>query len=217
MHLISMIGENVHGRIISKTLSEYEIPHEVVIEKGTKRSSKYEKWLAPEFQSKISAKKIIVDSVTNKFARAIYKQTKGFVINGGLPILNFSIIKLCKKGLLNAHPGILPNYRGLDPVKWTLKNKDKIGATIHFIDEGIDSGPIVIKKVLQKIQANNIVELRLEVIRFASVLLAEFLRFPEKYKIKKQKKEEGQIYRLYSDETDPLEKKLIQNLKYYKK
>lgn len=52
-------------------------------------------------------------------------------------------IKKCKK-IINIHPGILPQYRGVNPVNWSLKNKEKFhGVTIHEIDKGIDTGSII--------------------------------------------------------------------------
>lgn len=46
--------------------------------------------------------------------------------------------------MLNIHPGSLPEYRGLNPVNWALKNNEKFhGVTIHEITGGIDSGPVV--------------------------------------------------------------------------
>jgi len=52
-------------------------------------------------------------------------------------------LKKCGK-TINIHPGILPQYRGVNPVNWSLKNKEKFhGVTIHEIDSGIDTGPII--------------------------------------------------------------------------
>ena len=48
-------------------------------------------------------------------------------------------------GLLNVHRGIIEQYRGLDSTMWAIYNKDfdNIGVTIHGIDSGLDTGPIV--------------------------------------------------------------------------
>jgi methionyl-tRNA formyltransferase len=46
--------------------------------------------------------------------------------------------------ILNLHPGRLPEYRGVRPVNWALRNRDRVhGVTIHEIDAGVDTGPIV--------------------------------------------------------------------------
>jgi methionyl-tRNA formyltransferase len=52
-------------------------------------------------------------------------------------------IEKCEK-ILNLHHAPLPRYRGMLPINWALKNKEKKhGVTIHEITPGIDDGPIV--------------------------------------------------------------------------
>lgn len=46
--------------------------------------------------------------------------------------------------VLNLHMGKLPEYRGMRPVNWALRNGDTTaGVTLHEVDEGIDTGPII--------------------------------------------------------------------------
>ena len=46
--------------------------------------------------------------------------------------------------VLNLHNGPLPRYRGVNPINWALKNDEREhGVTIHEIEEGVDTGPIV--------------------------------------------------------------------------
>lgn len=46
--------------------------------------------------------------------------------------------------IINCHPGRLPQYRGARPANWALLNRDHLhGVTIHAIDAGIDSGPVI--------------------------------------------------------------------------
>ncbi|MFD5426365.1 formyltransferase family protein [Streptomyces sp. NPDC127084] len=46
--------------------------------------------------------------------------------------------------IVNVHPGRLSQYRGARPVNWALRNEETLaGITIHLIDEGIDSGPVL--------------------------------------------------------------------------
>jgi methionyl-tRNA formyltransferase len=61
-----------------------------------------------------------------------------------------TIYELPAKGFYNIHPGPLPQYRGADPVFQQLKNKEKhAGVTVHKLDEGIDTGPVVISEMLK--------------------------------------------------------------------
>lgn len=54
------------------------------------------------------------------------------------------VLALPALGCLNAHPSLLPDNRGPDPLFWAFQRGDTAtGATIHLMDEGFDSGPIV--------------------------------------------------------------------------
>ena len=62
-------------------------------------------------------------------------------------ILFSDILSIPKIGFINCHAGKLPFYRGRNPLNWALINDEKdFGITVHYIDEGIDSGNIVLQK-----------------------------------------------------------------------
>jgi hypothetical protein len=60
-------------------------------------------------------------------------------------ILPARLLAVPRYGTLNAHPSLLPDYRGLDPIPWALHERrfDRIGATLHLVDAGVDTGPIL--------------------------------------------------------------------------
>ncbi len=65
----------------------------------------------------------------------------------GNQIFKDRIINLAHKGCLNLHTALLPKYRGLMPSFWVLKNNEKeTGVSVFYVDEGIDSGPIIVQK-----------------------------------------------------------------------
>ena len=65
----------------------------------------------------------------------------------GNQIFKKQIFDLAPKGCLNLHTALLPKYRGLMPTFWVLKNREqKTGVSVFLVDEGIDSGPIVVQK-----------------------------------------------------------------------
>ena len=63
----------------------------------------------------------------------------------GAPILSERILSIPRVGTVNVHFGIAPEYRGQDSLFWTLYRRDyeKIGFTLHEVDAGIDTGPIL--------------------------------------------------------------------------
>jgi methionyl-tRNA formyltransferase len=58
-------------------------------------------------------------------------------------ILRWPLLALLPAGCINVHPALLPYNRGSHPNIWSIIDQTPAGATIHFIDEGIDTGDIV--------------------------------------------------------------------------
>jgi methionyl-tRNA formyltransferase len=64
---------------------------------------------------------------------------------GQTGILRPKLLEIPRLGTLNAHPGVLPNYRGIDSFQWAVLNgeSENVGVTVHWVDKGVDTGPIV--------------------------------------------------------------------------
>jgi methionyl-tRNA formyltransferase len=65
-------------------------------------------------------------------------------------ILPSEIIHLPKHGCINIHASLLPKYRGAAPINWAIMNgEEKTGITTMLMDEGMDTGPILLQRVMQ--------------------------------------------------------------------
>ena len=61
-----------------------------------------------------------------------------------------AILDIPRLGCLNVHPSLLPANRGPEPLFWTFREGNhQTGVTIHLMDEGMDSGPIVAQEVVE--------------------------------------------------------------------
>jgi methionyl-tRNA formyltransferase len=60
------------------------------------------------------------------------------------------ILAIPEHGFLNIHPSLLPDYRGPAPLFWIFRNgeAEKVGVTLHWMDEGLDSGDILSQRPL---------------------------------------------------------------------
>ena len=68
----------------------------------------------------------------------------------GNQIFKKQLLELAPKGCINLHTALLPKYRGLMPTFWVLKNNEKYtGVSVFFVDEGIDSGPIIVQEKVE--------------------------------------------------------------------
>lgn len=70
------------------------------------------------------------------------------IVQGGAGILKPALIGIPKIGIVNCHPGSLPEFRGCNAVEWSLHEDAPLFATAHFIDEGIDTGPVICEQIL---------------------------------------------------------------------
>ena len=68
----------------------------------------------------------------------------------GNQIFKKPLLDLAPKGCINLHTAMLPKYRGLMPTFWVMKNNEKYtGVSVFFVDEGIDSGPIIVQEKVE--------------------------------------------------------------------
>jgi phosphoribosylglycinamide formyltransferase-1 len=71
------------------------------------------------------------------------------VLAGYMAILDAGFIGRFRDRIINVHPSLLPAFPGLAPIQQALDYGVKvIGVTVHLVDEGVDSGPIVLQQAM---------------------------------------------------------------------
>jgi len=77
--------------------------------------------------------------------------TNGLVcLAGFMRIISPQFVKKYKNRILNIHPAVLPAFPGLDAQKQAIECGAKYsGCTVHFVDTGVDTGPIIIQAIVQ--------------------------------------------------------------------
>jgi phosphoribosylglycinamide formyltransferase-1 len=69
------------------------------------------------------------------------------VLAGYMQLLSPSFVDRFRSRVINVHPALLPSFPGLDAVGQALEHGVRItGVTVHFVDEGVDSGPIILQR-----------------------------------------------------------------------
>lgn len=64
-------------------------------------------------------------------------------------IIKKHVIESCGEKIFNLHPALLPKYRGCSSVPWAMINgENEVGFTYHYIDEGCDTGDIILQQRL---------------------------------------------------------------------
>jgi phosphoribosylglycinamide formyltransferase 1 len=68
------------------------------------------------------------------------------VLAGFMELLDSSFLRAFQDRVVNVHPALLPAFPGAHPVEDQLAYGVKVGGvTVHFVDEGVDSGPIILQ------------------------------------------------------------------------
>ncbi len=74
---------------------------------------------------------------------------------GFMKILSGSFIEKFYKPILNIHPSLLPKYKGLNTHNRAIQNGDKYsGATVHIVNEKLDSGKIILQKKVKILKSD---------------------------------------------------------------
>ncbi len=71
------------------------------------------------------------------------------IIFTGGGLIRSNILSIPSLGVMNCHSGILPRYRGMDVIEWPLLEGDaekaQVGLTLHYMDRGVDTGPLLLQ------------------------------------------------------------------------
>ena len=85
---------------------------------------------------------------------------------GFMKILSGSFIRKFYKPILNIHPSLLPKYKGLNTHNRAIQNKDKYsGATVHIVNEKLDSGKIILQKKVKILKLDSVKSLEKKVLK----------------------------------------------------
>lgn len=125
---------------------------------------------------------------------------------GGTRIIKQHILEVARGGTINAHPGLLPRLRGSASVGWALYKDLPIGASVHFIDSGIDTGDIILREALPVFRSDTYESLNFKAAELAARLMVRALQAFEEGSVPRlpQQKEDGETLRVIPD--DLLEK-----------
>jgi len=128
VEIVSLITDNPHAYAI-KRAKRLRIPCKLLNYK--------------EFDSKDS------------YNKELFKILKEFspdliVLAGYMRILPLYIVRAFRWKIVNIHPALLPAFRGLHAIERAYKAGCKVtGVTVHFVDEGVDTGPIIAQRCIE--------------------------------------------------------------------
>ena len=122
---------------------------------------------------------IFINTKLNNFEHKILKELKRYDISliclaGYMKIISKNFIKLFGKKIINIHPSLLPKFKGLNTFSRVINNKEiRSGCTVHFVNEKLDSGKIIVQKYffINEFDKENDIRIKTQKL--------EYLAFPE--------------------------------------
>jgi methionyl-tRNA formyltransferase len=155
-----VLEHHPYGREMLRALVEAQlIPLALIEERSAiaeEESAKFEARmaglpLAPGFDELLAGHEVARVTVPNhnssECAEHLATLAPELLVLGGTRIIRERIFQLARH-TLNAHPGLLPEVRGSASVAWAIATDVDVGCTCHFIDAGIDTGPIVSREII---------------------------------------------------------------------
>jgi phosphoribosylglycinamide formyltransferase-1 len=96
---------------------------------------------------------------------------------GYMRILSPEFVRRYRNRILNVHPSLLPAFPGKDAQRQALEHGAKVaGCTVHFVDTGVDSGPIVVQRAVPVLDGDTARELTRRILAEEHVAYPEALR-----------------------------------------
>lgn len=114
------------------------------------------------------------NSETAKKQIQLHKPDLGVIL--GARKIDESIIKLFKTGIINIHPGILPDNRGLDNIKWAIAKKQRLACTSHIIDKNLDLGKEIISEIIHIYKDDTLLDIYIRMQNHQMKLLIDSLK-----------------------------------------
>jgi methionyl-tRNA formyltransferase len=185
-----ILEEHPYGREMLRILLENDfVPSLIIQEVSAVGDVEREKFLMrmagqplpPRLTQLIVGKKIPVYGVANHndaICKELLEAEKPDVLAlGGTRIIKPSILETPRRATVNSHPGLLPLLRGSASVGWALYKDMPQGATAHFIDPGIDTGDIIVKRQLPVYRQDTYESINYRIAILSGQLMAESLTF----------------------------------------
>jgi methionyl-tRNA formyltransferase len=97
------------------------------------------------------------------------------IVFGGTRIIRGEILDHPKDGVINSHPGLLPDCRGSASPAWSVYHDIPIGSSTHFCDNGIDTGELLMRREVPVKRGMTYEDLCYETLVLAGVLMKEAL------------------------------------------
>ena len=204
-----LLKEHPYGReMLEQLISEDFIPKIIITEDSAIADEEREKFLKRiegnriaeriEIQlEKLSQKGIDVEHVevpihnSEEVMPHIRQLDLDIIVFGGTRIIRGEILDYPKYGVVNSHPGLLPECRGSASPAWSVYHDIPIGSSTHFCDNGVDTGQLLLRREVPVKRGMKYEDLCYETLVLAGILMKEALMSYEQGRWDEMKRPQG--------------------------
>jgi methionyl-tRNA formyltransferase len=181
-----LLKEHPYGReMLKQLISEGFVPKIIISEDSDIADEERDKFLkriegnpiAATIEDQISELDVTHVEVAIHNSEQVMPHLQGLdldlIIFGGTRIIRGEILDYPKDGVINSHPGLLPECRGSASPAWSVYHDIPIGSSTHFCDNGIDTGELLMRREVMVKRGMTYEDLCYETLVLAGVLMKE--------------------------------------------
>ena len=163
------------------------VPRELVLERSELAHTEREKFLeriaghalAPSLAEQAAAHEIPVHSMplhaSEPLLELLGHAPLDLIVLGGTRVLRGALLEYPRHGVINSHPGLLPDCRGSASPAWSVHHDLPVGCSTHLCDAGIDTGDLLLRRELPVRRGMTYEDLCYETLVLSGVLMREAL------------------------------------------
>lgn len=163
--------DTVHGREgISVVAVASDKPHARALERASAAGVPTRAFSGSEFPDRRVRDEAMADWLDERAVELV-------VLAGYMQLLSGEFLARFEGRVINVHPALLPAFPGLNAVEQALDYGVKVfGVTVHFVDEGIDTGPVILQRAIELPEARSAADVLGPLHEVEHVLLPEAVR-----------------------------------------
>ena len=135
--------DTVHGREAEIVAVASSVAHAPALARARERGVPTRVFARAEHPDRHARDRAMADWLQQRAARLV-------VLAGYMELLGEPFLERFDRAVINVHPSLLPAFPGLRAIEQALAYGVKVfGVTVHFVDAGVDSGPVILQRALE--------------------------------------------------------------------
>jgi phosphoribosylglycinamide formyltransferase 1 len=135
--------DSVHGREAQIVAVASSVPDAQALERASERAVPVAVFARSDYADRQTRDVAMADWLAEQGARLV-------VLAGYMQLLGRHFLERFPGAVINVHPSLLPAFPGLEAIEQALAYGVKVfGVTVHFVDTGIDSGPVIAQRAIE--------------------------------------------------------------------